>query len=386
MSIGASIGPIIGFDRSSSGAPQTTLTVAISDSADPVITAVNYDYSVVVTNTGVNAATDVVCTITLDPQLTHVSTSGTGWSVDTSALPVITCTRATLAVGAAPTITTTVTSPAAAETSSTTADADASNSPNAPQDTETTVVDLVSIDATSGKRVPASVAEWNSLISYFGLSTAAPDSIFLCQEASGDLADSGTGGITLTANATPVYQQTVSGWTRKAVGTTDGTANQRFRSLQAGLPNILTESMLLLGYVAVTNNPAGVRGVMAMGLTSVEMRAVASGGTTYLARCTGGGSTTTSATESGTGVRPCVIGINRTAGSQAFYSDQETLAPAFGGTQTGELLDIGGTVGSGNAATSRYLYLAAWFTGDAEMSSAGVKAMLQALGWTVTGY
>lgn len=387
---GRRVGPAVGpgadpLAPSSSAAPETTLTVTIADSADPVITSVNFDYSTIVTNTGAITATDVVCTITLDQQLTHVSTSGTGWTIDTSALPVITCTRATLVVGAAPTITTTVTSPAAAETSSTTAGADASNSPVATPDTETTVVNLVSRDATSLKRVPASVAEWNSLISYFGLSTAAPDSIFLMQEASGNLADSGSAGLTLTANAAPLYAQAIAGWTRTAVGTADATANQRFRSLQTALPNVLTESMLVLGYVAVTNNPAAARGVIGIGLTQTEMRAVTSGGTTYLARCIGGGSTATSATESGVGVRPCVVQIDRTASAQRFYSDQETLSPTFGGTQTGEGLDFGATVGS-PPATARYLYAAAWFLSNAEMSSANVKAMLQALGWTVTGY
>lgn len=378
MSIGASIGPIIGFDRSSSGAPQTTLTVAISDSADPVITAVNYDYTTVVTNTGANDATSVVCTITLDPQLTHVSTSGTGWTVDTSALPVITCTRATLAVGAAPTITTTVTSPSTAETSSTTADADASNSVAATQDTETTVCNLVSRDATSLKRVPATAQEWTDLIAYAGIGggAAAPAFIWLCQEGSGNAAEVSTGPA-LVAGGSPLYAQAVAGWTRTALGTTDGTANQRFSSADAALPDISATPAMLLVYTAIAATPAGIRGVSCIGTTRVENRV----NTTPVHRCVAV-NTSDGTTTIGTGVLPVTIKADVGNSIADVYTDTDKVVPVFSGTITGKLLQLGAT--GAVAGPSRYLY-AALFTGAAaQLSDANRKLLLQALGFTIT--
>lgn len=243
------------------------------------------------------------------------------------------------------------------------------------------------IDATASRGVPSSSSQWNSLITDNALSISAPDSIWLMQEASGNLADSGTGGITLTANASPLYQQTVSGWTRLAVGTADATANQRFRSISTSLPDISTTSILVLGYLAITNNPAAARGVIGVGLASTcEMRAATSGGSSALPRITGGGQTATSPTPMGTTVKPFVLKFDRTGLVQALYSDTEKLLPSFGtGAQTGKLVDFGSTVGA-VAANARYLYGAAWYGTNAEMTDAQVKAMLQALGWTVTGY
>lgn len=239
------------------------------------------------------------------------------------------------------------------------------------------------VDATSSKGVPNSSAQWSTVITDNALTNwSAPNSLFLCQEASGDLADS-IGSITLTANATPVYAQAVSGWTRTAVGTTDGTANQRFRSTQAGLPDLGTTSMLVLAYVAVTNNPASTRGVMGIGNPAGIERRAAVGTTSSLARAVAG-STSTSATEGGTAVRPIIIKIDRTGSTALYYSNIEKLSPTFG-TPAGKLLDLGATIGA-SPATNRYLYAAMWSGSAAERSDQDIRDLLEALGWTVTGY
>src|SRR6185312_9979983 len=79
---------------------------------------------------------------------------------------------------------------------------------------------LVTRDATSGRWIPQSAAEFSSL--YSGTSIANPSSLHLCQEASGNLADSigsrpfvGSGG---------TYRSAVTGWARKAVLLGQGTA------------------------------------------------------------------------------------------------------------------------------------------------------------------
>lgn len=158
------------------GAAQTTLTVAIADSADPVLGGANVNYTVVVTNTGAADATNVTCLVALDPTLTYVSSSGTGWTTGHSA-GTVTCTRATLVAGAAPTITITVTSANADSTESTTADADADNSVPATQDTETTVVvgqtTLTVVLADSADPVPGGDAfDYTVVVTNTGANTA----------------------------------------------------------------------------------------------------------------------------------------------------------------------------------------------------------------------
>lgn len=92
------------------GESETTLTVAVADSADPVAAGTGYNYTVIVTNTGDEAASSVSAAVTLTApsvdgsSLTFVSASGTGWTCNEVA-QVVTCTRATLAAGVAPTIT-----------------------------------------------------------------------------------------------------------------------------------------------------------------------------------------------------------------------------------------------------------------------------------------
>lgn len=389
MTIGLRIGARIGVGpgiRVGSGfgnTSSTTLTVVLADSLDPVITSVNYNYTIVVENVGSIGATTVTAVLTLDPQSTYVSGSGTGWAVSESA-GVVTCSRAALAVGVAPTITITVTSSATAETSSATVVANATNATGSVNDTETTVVNLVSKDATSGILVPNSSTEWTNFVAYHvALGTTnfpniAPGFLWLCQEASSNLSDS-IGGVTLTANNTPLYQQTVTGWTRKAVGTADGTSGQRFASTSASLPDLSVTSALLISYIAITATPGGVRGVTEMGTTVTEARVT----TTPAARLISGANTATGANTLNTGVKPWSNRFNQTADTNSLFTDTEKITPTFGATVTGKSLKLGATAGAAPSA-ARYLYAVLFTSTNAEISDAQLKALLQALGWTIT--
>ena len=384
MKIGSRIGAVIGPDigntmGSGSASPpgSTTLTVAISDSADPVITEVNFDYLTVVTNTGGEDATLVVCTITLDPQLTHVSTSGTGWTVDTTALPIITCTRALLAPGAAPTITTTVTSPAAAETSSTTADADASNSSPAAQDTETTVVNLVTRDATSGKRFPNSSTEWTNFLAYNGLAAAVPNSMWLCQEAAGNLTDS-IGTLTLTANAAPAYQQAATGHSRLGVQLAE-VANQRFTAAAAAGPNPTTTSSLWLWFGEFTAAPSGTRVVLSVSDGAVNFRANILVTPRIRLSINAVNSDGVSDPVAGADVMPMAIKYDRTNSEAKVFTGQEKIT----GTYSAAVVDGLKGLGTGGAAAVRFVYGVMWSGAAGEMSDANLKALLEALGYTI---
>ncbi len=88
---------------------------------------------------------------------------------------------------------------------------------------------VVPTDGPSSWYTPETSAHFAAL----GLNT--PDHLWLCQEASGNLA-AAIGGVTLTANATGhLYEQTVSGWTRLFVGTDGSTSGQSWRTTSASL-------------------------------------------------------------------------------------------------------------------------------------------------------
>lgn len=79
------------------------LALSIASMPDPVAIAANLTYSLAVTNLGNSTATNLVITATLPAAVTYVSASGSGWSCGLLG-QVVTCSRATLAVGDAPVI------------------------------------------------------------------------------------------------------------------------------------------------------------------------------------------------------------------------------------------------------------------------------------------
>ncbi|MCP4569239.1 MAG: DUF11 domain-containing protein, partial [FCB group bacterium] len=87
------------------------LSVTKSDSDDPVDAGTGYSYTISVNNAGPSAATSVEVIDTLPGGVGFVSAAGSGWSCGETG-GVVTCTRASLAVGAAPDITIDVTAPA----------------------------------------------------------------------------------------------------------------------------------------------------------------------------------------------------------------------------------------------------------------------------------
>ncbi len=360
---------------------QTTLTVVLADSADPVITAEAYSYTAVVTNTGANSATNVTALVTLDAQSAFVSASGTGWACNHSG-GVVTCTRAAGAVGALPTITVNVTAAVAAETSSASADADSDNSPAATQDVETTVIKLVAKDATSGIYVPADATQWADFITCKGLTISAPNSLWLLQEASGNAADS-IGSLTLTATGTPSYEQPATGWTRLGVGFTDN-ATQHFSVAAASGPNPTTTSSFWLCSVVIRTEPTAARTILGPGrITSstdeIRLMASPSAGTNRLGmRCDAVVTNGVSDHAAGTHFFGCKY--DRANSIVVGYSELEKHS----GTYSAAILD--GTKGFGGvvAMDAVYVYACMWSGAAAEaMTDANVKALQVARGFSI---
>ena len=127
------------------------LSINKTDSTDPVSAGGILTYSITVTNIGPNTATNVTVTDNLPGGVTNINASGSGWTCIMSGY-LVTCTRATLAVGIAPDIFITVNAPTSGcslnNTASVTADQTDPNSANNTVTIATTVNAVANLSIT----------------------------------------------------------------------------------------------------------------------------------------------------------------------------------------------------------------------------------------------
>lgn len=235
----------------------------------------------------------------------------------------------------------------------------------------------VSYDSSSQKAVPASAAEWTTLMAAAGLATGNPSLLWKCQEAAGNLADS-IGTFTGTATGTVFgYNTAVAGWTRTGLSLSNGGTNQ-VANVDAGLPDTLTASMMVLAYILPIAS-GGSRDFINVG-TTVQARGRMSNGNKQIA--VSGANSSLGTLDIIGSVRPMVMRHNRTAGSMLLVTDvNEKLVPTFDATVTGKSIKLGdATARSPNFVC---LYLAAFFNAAAEMTDAQVKTLLTTMNWTI---
>jgi len=237
----------------------------------------------------------------------------------------------------------------------------------------------VSRDATSNIYCPANSTEWGIALTAAGIASGGPTSLWLCQEASGNLADS-IGSNTLTANGAPAYAQAVGGWTRKAIVFTVDTVGQRASAVIAAFAPA-THSTLSIAYIAFSATPAGTRRVLDIGDGGTAGYIEHQITTGKLAIHVGANTSATAATYSGIGVVPVVAKHNVTASAQALYTGTDKCIPTFAAL-TGTVQGIGATTGSSTGQVT--LYMATFVDAAAELSDAQVKTLLITLGWVVT--
>jgi hypothetical protein len=225
------------------------------------------------------------------------------------------------------------------------------------------------VDAASGIAVPASATEWTDFIAANGLSVAVPDHLWLCQETSGDLADSI--GVVPMSVVNMSYQTAVTGWTRKGMGAVDGGVNYLSANTGAG------QARTILMLTSIASTPAADRTVIYNNNAKVNYRSTA------LYRAGRHGGTMTDGTANhGTTVHPIVSRLVTSSmpDTMFFCSDLERIQVDETSTDS-SVVYLGGVVEA--AAPMRVLYVAEWEQSSAEMSNANVKALLQAMGWTV---
>lgn len=230
----------------------------------------------------------------------------------------------------------------------------------------------VSRDATSSKLTPASSTEWSATLAAAGISSGGPSLLWLCQEASGNLADS-IGSFTGTVSGAPLtYQQAISGWSR--FGITGGDAGTAVaENTAAGLPDPASASMLMLSYFIVSATPGGTRVAHVTGNANQTIQRF---NTTPRMQGVSGGNVATGTVNPTGAVRPYILQYDFTNNLVAVSSDQEILNPTRA-AMTGKRHRF-----SWNFPGS-LLYLATFFNAAAELTTAQKRTLLQTMGWSI---
>lgn len=231
----------------------------------------------------------------------------------------------------------------------------------------------VTQDATSLKFVPSTAGEWTKTLAAAGDSVGAPGALYLCQEASGNLADS-IDSFTLTAAGTGLtYAQAVTGWSRLGILFNDG-GTGTFTSTSASLPDISTTSFAALLYFIDTAS-ASNRTVFSMGTTTTILGIAQSTG---VGRILSGANSTLGTVDIRGVVRPWILMHNKTGTVDQLYTDAEKITPTFSTLTTGKQIQFG----SSAHPPGTLLYGALWFGAAAERTSTQWKTLLTTLGWS----
>lgn len=227
-------------------------------------------------------------------------------------------------------------------------------------------------DATSGIRCPSNAYQWTTLLGY------TPTSLWLCQEASGNLTDT-LAGQTLTAATAPLYNQAQAGWTRLAVALTNSTGQRFAHATFAVSSAVSLFALAYAGYNSATVT-AGNHILVYGGNNDVSLTNGDAGNETKVRYREGTNIVEGANTLSVGAVYPIGLLRNVTGLAARAYSDTEKLSPTFDVT-AGTVLSLGCAAGA-TSAPMNYVYVVAWSGLTAEMSDATVKAIYVALGWS----
>jgi uncharacterized repeat protein (TIGR01451 family) len=226
--------------------PAANLGIVKTDSADPVTGGANFDYTLAVSNAGPDSATNVVVTDVLPAGTTFVSATGTGWTCN-ELTGTVTCTQASLAVGAANPITITVTTANATALLSNTATVDADETDGTPadnSDTETTNVVSLAADVGIVKTDSADPVTGGTNFSYtLAVDNAGPDSA-----SNLVVTDVLPAGVTFVS-------ATGTGWTCNEL---TGTVTCTQASLAVGAANPITITVTTADVTSLLSNTATV--------------------------------------------------------------------------------------------------------------------------------
>ena len=238
----------------------------------------------------------------------------------------------------------------------------------------------VSRDATSAVYCPANNAEWTTTMTVAGLVGGNPSSLWLCQEAAGNLADS-IGAVTLVAAGAPTYRNAQAGWTRLAMSIT-ATTVQAF-TFGAGTYDPSTTSVAWLVYVSTPNTPGGSRNVVTGSSNATSLR-IDHLGTNKLSAVADGNTASSLGNYNLATVYPLLFVYDRTGSLCKMYTQTEVISVAFAAVVDGNK-GFGAVFSNGDAG-SKYLYSCVFAGAAAEQlsSTANARALLNTLSWAPT--
>lgn len=224
----------------------------------------------------------------------------------------------------------------------------------------------VGTDGPAGVYVPTSNAD----LAQLGIASAS--SLWACQEASGDLADS-IAAVTLAATGTADYQQTVSGWTRKFVVFTE-TTNERFSHAAGTYAYGSGTSYAALWYVGPATVSANRDLILHSGSTN-KARILSAGTASLVVE---GVAATGSYNYADAAAHPFLYVYDDDADTATLYTDQEAISGTHAASIASGIKGIGG---SGTAPPACGLTLGIVWHGA---NAVGLnKTVLSSLGWSL---
>lgn len=208
---------------------------------------------------------------------------------------------------------------------------------------------------------------------FVALGLPVPTSLWTLQEASGNLTDV-ISGVTLTVVGTPLYAQTVAGFTTVKGFTTTEVSNQRAANTTTA-PNAGTTSVLTIAVVSeMAAAPAANRVLLAHGTNADVLHNPSD-------RLVGrfAGAQSAQVVDPG-GLRFVALQSDRTNAAARLVTDQANTTGTYNATIAGISTSIGSSGNTPPAAN----WLRMWqYTGAAaEISAAQIKAIGQTLGFT----
>lgn len=234
------------------------------------------------------------------------------------------------------------------------------------------------LDATSGKGIPATSTEWSNVFTSAGLSGSVSH-LWLSQEASGNLADT-VGTRTLTATGTLAYLQNVTGWTLKGVKFDDGVAE--YVANTGGGTNINTTSTIFYALIDFDGLvPAASTRQIALFGSDISLEML----DTEKLRFGFYGGVQTIGNVAMSGVHPVMIQVDHTNSLIRCITDVEVLSVPFAtpSATNAAYMYVGGAVYS--SAPMKMMRGMQRNASDALLTRANITSLLSTLGYTA-GY
>ena len=226
----------------------------------------------------------------------------------------------------------------------------------------------VTQDSSSWKYCPATTAEWDELLS--GLGINSPSSFWLCQETSSSLADSGTGGRTVTVNGSPAYAQTAAGWTRLGIKPTDNSATMYGTCT---ISDVNTTSSMLLQMFSLNTPATAARGLNRIGTATAEHATLQSGN---VLRGTSNANTSDGVQQQA-GTLIVITKFDRANSVLGVYTQHEQIKPTYAAPGASTTMYLFGNAAAASDAT--LVYAAYWSGSDAEISDSAIQDILDAI-------